>query len=60
MGYISTIPTRQSVKDAWEKYQALCLVVATDPVLASDPIQRLAIKRAHERWSQAFQKWDGR
>jgi hypothetical protein len=54
------LPTRETVQRAWNNYQALCLVVASDPVLAADPIQQLAIKRAHQRWSAAFTKWDGR
>jgi hypothetical protein len=54
------LPNRHTVQTAWDNYQALCLVVANDPVLAADPIQQLAIKRAHERWSDAFTKWNGR
>lgn len=60
MSYISTLPTRHTVQDAWDKYQALCLVVSADPVLAADPIQQLAMQRAHQRWSDAFTKWDGK
>jgi hypothetical protein len=56
MSYAATIPNRRSVQDAWDKYQALCLVVASDPILAADPIQQLAMKRAHERWAQAFSR----
>lgn len=54
------LPNLHTVQRALDNYQALCLVVASDPVLAADPIQQLAIKRAHERWSDAFTKWNGR
>jgi hypothetical protein len=60
MSYITTIPTRHTVQDAWDKYQALWLVVASDPVQAADPIQQLALKRSHERWADAFTKWNGK
>lgn len=60
MGHLSHIANRHTVQTAWDRYQALCLVVADDPVLAADPIQRLALKRAHERWAKAFSQWDGR
>lgn len=52
--------TRNAVQDAWDKYQALCLVVANDPILAADPIQQLALKNAHQRWADAFTKWNGK
>lgn len=54
------LPNRYTVQRAWDSYQALCLVVANDPLLAADPLQQIAIKRAHERWSEAFAKWDGK
>jgi hypothetical protein len=59
MGHISHIPTRQTVQRAWESYQALSLVVASDPTLAADPMQQIALRRAHERWSDAFTQWGG-
>jgi hypothetical protein len=59
MAHLITIPTRQSVQRAWDRYQALCLAVADDPIQAADPAQQLALKNAHERWSKAFVEWNG-
>jgi hypothetical protein len=59
VAHLSTIPTRQSVSAAWDRYQALVLAVAADPMLAADPAQQEALERAHARWSKAFVEWNG-
>jgi hypothetical protein len=60
MEQLAHISTRRAVQDAWDRYQALALVVSSDPVLAADPMQQIALRNAHSRWSDAFTKWDGR
>ena len=54
------IHTRQSVSQAWERYSDLVKAVDADPIAADDPAQKVALARAHERWSQAFIAWDGK
>ena len=54
------IPTRQSVSISWDRYQALALAVAQDPILAADPAQQAALRNAHARWSKAFVEWNGK
>jgi hypothetical protein len=57
---MQTIPTRTALSKAWEAYAKLCQASADDPALLADSAYVAACKRAHERWSEAFTKWDGR
>lgn len=59
MAHLSHIPTRSTVSLAWERYRTLALAVANDPVQAADPVQQIALKRAHDRWAKAFTDWNG-
>lgn len=59
MAHISTIPTRQSVQIAWDRYAALRRAVDADPILRADPDQQAALARAHARWAKAYVEWNG-
>ena len=56
---MKSIPTRRTVQEGWDRYQALVLAVARDPMLAADPAQQQALANAHERWAKAFSEWNG-
>ena len=58
MGMI--IPTRAALIRSWEAYAKLRQAEADDPILANDNEFVIARDRAHQRWSEAFVKWDGR
>jgi len=51
------IPTKAAVEAEWKRYQALAHVVGNDPILSSDPIQLMALQRAHDRWSDVYERW---
>lgn len=50
-------PTRKTVELRWNSYRRLALVVASDPLLASDRDQLSALRRAHARWQQVYDDW---
>ena len=54
-----TLPTRTAVEAAWNRYAALCRVVANDPELLADTDQQAALQRAEQRFETAYYKWCG-
>lgn len=51
------IPTETAVSEAWERYSALCRVVANDPELVADADQQKALESAERRWTSAYYAW---
>lgn len=51
------LPTKVAVEAAWERYAALCRVVANDPELFADEHQQRALENAERRWTSAYCAW---
>ena len=57
---IAHIPTRLTVTHLWELHSALVRAAASDPAIAANKDQQLALRFAQERFSTAFMAWDGK
>jgi hypothetical protein len=51
------LPTKTAVEAAFNRYAALCRVVANDPELVADADQQAALDRAEKRWTEAYYAW---